>query len=122
MQQVTKWYPLQILRIKALMRWQMLMHSERVLLIQERLLRAEEFYITGHSALTPERNTVIKAADGENQVAFALSPEERVFAANYEGDMLTEVKSAYAGDGVEIIKIKNVDKIFVWDENCRPLN
>lgn len=83
---------------------------------------AEEFYITGHSALTPERNTVIKASDGENQVAFALSPEERVFAANYEGDMLTEVKSAYAGDGVEIIKIKNIDKIFVWDENCRPLN
>ncbi len=81
---------------------------------------AEEFFFDSITLISPEKNTLIKACDKDEEVIFAVSPKGKVYAADYDEDILKMVLTIKENSGLESIRI-NADEIFIWDENLKPV-
>lgn len=81
---------------------------------------AGEFFVENVSVVKNDANSVIMAVKGETSVVFVVSPTVSFYAADYEGEMLKKALLVKSQSGVEAIEIE-LDKMFFWDENMKPL-
>ncbi len=82
---------------------------------------AEEFFFEDVSVVANEKNSFIKATRNGQGMIFVISPTDNFYAADYDEDILKKVVIVNENKGFEAIEA-NGDKIFLWDDNMKPVN